>query len=321
MTTKRVCFIATLLLCAAILFNGCGNPDQGKLLFKPELNVARTVNTSEAFTNTSKLMGMDMTFGTSKDVTYVMTPTAVDDEGTVAVDVVYDYVDTEVTGLDALLGGAGAAQIPGMDDPFGTKAMQKALDSLKGERFTVRVSKFGDVLGVEGADEVAGKVADALQGPAHIPADQLKSQLRQGYGNEGTLEQMKQIFMKVPDKALNPGDSWQEDLTREDLGMPIDMTMTITAGERNAGILNLNIATQYSVDFSKGPMGEAMKSGGGSGTMEGSGSGTAEYEDATGWPRKAVITAKGTGTISPMKGMNMTMEFSAKNEITSYPKQ
>jgi len=323
MTFKRTCLVTTLLVCAAILFNGCGDPDKNKLIFRPELNVARTVNTSDSSSTNMKFMGMDMTIGNSQEVTYIMTPTAVAEDGTVTLEVVYDYVKQEMTGLEGLLSGAnmpGMPQIPGMDDPLGTKAMKKALDTLKGEKFTVRVSRFGEVLGVEGADASASKVADALAPPAHLPADQIKQQLRQGLGNEGVMQQMRKVFLTAPDKALKAGDTWERDTALENMDLPMVAKSTITVGERGAGILKLSTVGQYTVDFSKGPMGEMMASGDAKATLSGQGSGTAEFEEATGWPLSWVSTMKASGSVSPMAGMNVPLEISAKTEVSSYPK-
>lgn len=306
------------LVCATILFNGCGDPDKNKLIFKPEVNVARNVNVSDAMTMSMNLMGMEMTIGNTKDTTYIMTPTAIDEVGNVTLEVTYDRIDTEVTGLDGLLGGANMPNVPGLEDPMGVKAMEKALEVMKGETFTLRVSRFGEVLGVEGADSIAAKVADAYDSPAHIPGADMKASLRQGLGDSGTVELMKQIFMKAPDQALNPGDSWQETITRDDLAIPTNITSTITVGGREAGILTLNSVDQYNFDFTKGPLGKAMTSGSASATLSGEGSGTAEYEEATGWPRKFVSTAKASGSMSPAAGISFPMEISAKSEVASY---
>ncbi|MCC6694309.1 MAG: hypothetical protein IT365_01645 [Candidatus Hydrogenedentes bacterium] len=320
MKITRWCLTASFLLCTIALLSGCGDPDKNKLLFRPEINVARTVNTSDASSTNMKMMGMEMTIGASKEMSYVMTPTAIDENGVVSLDVVIDHIRTETTGLDGMLKGAGMPQLPGMDDMFGEKAMQKALESMKGEKFTLRVSRNGEVLGVDGADAIASKIADAYAPPAHLPAEQIKTGIRQGYGNQGTLEMMKQIFIKTPDKALNPGDTWQETVNRGSAEMPVEGTSTVTVGERNAGLLTLSTTDQYQLDFSKGPMGAAMASGKASAKITGQGTGTAEYEEATGWPRKWVTTGKASGSVSAMQGMEMPMEISAKFEINSFPK-
>jgi uncharacterized cupredoxin-like copper-binding protein len=323
MSLKRTCLIACLLICVAVLLNGCGDPDKNKLLFRPELNVARTVNTSLNANTSMKLMGMEMNIGNSREVTYIMTPTAIADDGTVTVEVVYDYVKEEMSGLDAMLGGAnlpGMQQMPGMDDMFGTKAKSKALEALKGEKFTVRVSRLGEVVGVEGAEVAAGKLADAYQPPAHIPADEVKKQIRQEYGNENMTFQMKQVFLTTPDKALNSGDTWQEDITSDDPAMPLEVKSTITVGDRAGGILKLSSVDEYTIDFSKGPMGAMMGSGDAGAKLAGQGSGTAEFDEASGWPRTSVSTMKASGSVSPMEGMNMPMDVSVKVEVTSYPK-
>jgi hypothetical protein len=307
------------LVCATMLFNGCGDPDKNKLIFKPEVNAARTVNVSNAANTSMSPMGMNMTIGTSDERTYIMTPTAVGDTGDVTVEVMYDFVKTEMTGMEGLMGGA-VQNLPGMDDLFGMKAMQKALDTLKGQTFTMQVSRFGEVLNVNGADAIAGKLADAYDGPAHIPATEMKSSIREEYGDAAMLQQMKLVFLKSPDKALNAGDTWEEKTTINNMEMPVEVTSTLTVGERNAGILPLNIANQFSVDFSNGPMGKVIASGNASSTLSGQGSGTAEFEEATGWPRTYVTTGKASGNISMPGVGSMPLEVSTKTEITSFAK-
>lgn len=307
------------LVCVTMLFNGCGDPDKNKLIFKPEVNAARTVNVSNAANTSMSLMGMNMAIGVSDERTYIMTPTAVGDTGDVTMDVTYDYVKTEMTGMEGLMGGA-AQNLPGMDDLFGMKAMQKALDTLKGQTFTMQVSRFGEVLNVDGADAIAGKLADAYEGPAHIPAAEMKSSIRNGYGDAAMLQNMKLVFLKSPDKALNAGDTWEEKTTVENMEMPVEIASTLTVGERNAGILPLTITNQMSVDFSKGPMGKAIASGNADSTLSGQGSGTAEFEESTGWPRSYVMTGKASGNIAIPGAGSIPLELATKTEITSFAK-
>ena len=312
-----------LLLAALALLPSC-NPDKNKLLFRPEVQGSRVVNTTEAVSFSMNIVGMDMTMGYSRDASYIMTVKSIDDTGDTTLDVTYDVMRFEVNGLEGLLGGfqgmPNMPKLPGMDDPLGLKALKEALNALKGETFTVRVNRHGEVLKVTGADAIAKKVTDGLKGPARGPAAGMGEGLVKGLGDEGTLAAMKSIFLVTPDKALNAGDSWQETLERDDLAVPMQADTAITVRERSQGTLTLDLVSKYTLDLSSGPLKETFAGAKGSTSITGQGSGVLSFEEATGWLREGVTTGKVSGSLSPVEGVQFPINASFKTEVHSYPK-
>lgn len=323
MFTKHRRAYPWILLAALALLPSC-NPDKNKLLFRPEVQTSRVVNATNAVSFNMNIVGMDMTMGYSHDASYIMTVKRIDDQGDTTLDVTYDLMRFEVNGLEGLLGGfqgmPNMPKLPGMDDPLGLKALKEAFNALKGETFTIRVNRHGEVLEVRGADAIAKKAADALKVSASGPAAGMSEGLVKGLGDEGTLAAMKSLFLATPDKALNPGDSWQETLERDDMAVPMQADTTITVRERNQGILTLDLVSKYTLDLSSGPLKEAFAGAKGSMNIAGQGSGALSFEDATGWLREGVTTGKVSGSLSPVEGVQFPINASFKTEVHSYPK-
>ncbi len=315
MTHQPQHLTAILAVGIAILSTGCHSADDGKLLFRPDLNAPRSVHTSDNTTTKMKLNGRDITFGNVREATYSMTPTAVTDDGTVTLDVVYDSVHEEMSAPEGLPGG----DAPGIDDLFGNKSKQEALDVLKGERFTIRVSCLGEVLSVDGADACADKAVDAYKAPGHIPGEQVKQQIRHGLDNAAMKQQMRRVFLNVPDKALKPGDAWRNNSEFEGLPMPTKVESTNTLEKREDGIATIDTDYAYTVEMSKSPTGGASNPNPKNAAITGKGSGTAEYEEATGWVRTSVSTMTASGTAAAKGGASSPIEVSGKMETTSRP--
>lgn len=319
MSTTRFFIHAALTLSLAILITACGNPDKNKLLFRPELNTQRAVSSSQATNVVVKMMGMDMNFSSTSDISYVMTPKSVDEAGVVTLEVAYESARIQVTGMESMMQNVpNMPKVPGMDDLYGAKAVQKALDTINGETFTARVSRQGEVLAVEGADAIADKLATACKPPAHIPADVMKERLKDEFGNEGVKEYLEGAFIKAPDKALNPGDTWQETEDRQEKGLHSEETYTVR--ERVGGSVALDLVAQYTMDASKMPGLGQMSGSGGNSELKGQGSGTIKVDDLTGWVLEGVSTGKVSGTAAPAPGMQVPLEISSKYEVHSYAK-
>ncbi|MCC6486281.1 MAG: hypothetical protein IT364_02165 [Candidatus Hydrogenedentes bacterium] len=324
MKTPCMRFIPFALLLAALTCCGC-NPDRGKLVFEPGLNGPRMVETSDRVSMKVKVVALDMAIETVKDLTYSMMPKSIDNEGAVTLDVTYESVHFEAKGLGGLFDGIqGLPNVPkpeALQDPFGIVAIQQSLDALKGETFTVVVNHSGVVASVTGADAIAAKIADAMTIPAHLSREEMRERVLKAYGDEGTRAILQNVFTQGPGKKLNPGDIWQETLTRADLPFPLEAERTYTLRARAEGVLTVDTKTQFTLalisdeteDAGAEPKSSRVE-------LSGEGTGAIQIEEPTGWPIEGNVTAQVRGGLTLVRGLQFPLEATITSTLRSYPK-
>ncbi len=325
----RIVGLTAVVLTAVILGSGC-NPDKNKLLFKPQQGAKRTVDTEEAINMSIKMAGVSMGFGSSMNFTLDMTTQNVDEQGVATFDVAFKSLSMDVTGLDAMMGGAmggpGAPKIPGMptgDDPFGIKSMKTALKAAAGQSFTVKVNKLGEVTEINGADAIAEKASEGFKPPAMGAAGTSKQVFVKMIGDDAMKKTMQSVFTSRPDKKLNAGDTWQDKITSGDAMATITQDATYTLKERAGGTVNVDIAAQ--MEFAPGAdlMKQAAAMPGFKMEMSGQGTGTLQFDEASGWLVDRTSTANVPGNmtmkIPQMGDMSIPIEASYKMSVKSYP--
>lgn len=330
----RALRIALGAVLVAILGAGC-NPDKNKLLFKPQPNAKRTVDTEEAMNVSINLAGMNLGFGMSTESTFELTPKTVDDQGTATVEVACRSMGVEVTGLDALTGGGlPGGNFPGMpprpagapanDDPFAMKAIKVALKAIEGETFSVKVNKLGEIVEVNGADAVAEKAAAAFKAPAGAPPLQPKSEFRKLLGDDAMKRTLQNVFVARPDKKLNPGDSWQGRIESGNAMFEVARDTTLTVKGRNGGVVSVEAPAQTSVNLESGFVSQAgraipsLKI-----DISGQSTGTLSFEEQTGWLSESIATGQIPGTISAqipqMGNFSTPVEVAYKMTVRNTP--
>jgi len=280
------------------------------------------------------LMGMKMGFGSSTEATFDMTTQSVDAEGNATIDVGITSYKTEITGLDAMLGGAmpggampGGGQIPGMgggDDPFGMKAMKTAFKAVEGEHFSVTVNKLGEITGVSGADDVAAKAAAAFKAPEGMAKGAVPSEMfKMVIGDAMMKTTMEAVFVSRPDKKLNPGDTWEGKTSGGSAMMQARSDSTYTVKERAGGSVNVDTAAKLSFEPQPELVDEMKKMPGLKIEISGQGNGTQSFDEATGWLTNSMIAGTIPGNISmqapQMGNMSIPVEVSYKTSVKTFP--
>jgi len=314
---------ATLML---ILGSGC-NPDKNKLIFKPTPAAKLTVDTEEVYNLSMTAMGMSMGIGSSSENTFEMTAQTVDPAGVATIQAVIKSMEVDITGMEAMMGGG----LPGIqagieknDDPIGMKAMKEALKAAKDQSFTVKVDRFGKVLEVTGADEIAAKVAEAYKQPKGLPPMPARSMFREIIGDKPMKEIMDSIFVSRPDLKLTNGKTWQGTFVRSNNATETAHDVTFTVRDRANGVVNIDTVAKVDVKpnaglfAGAGPMADNIKF-----EVNGQGTGTLQIDEATGWVKDWSGSGTMPGNISvqvpEMGNMSMPIEISYKTSIKSFP--
>jgi hypothetical protein len=119
------------------------------------------------------------------------------------------------------------------------------LERLSGIVYQASLSPEGEVLEVKGYAE---QLADLLQG------NQLGLQFAGGGTNEAARQQLKELFLDFPKKALQPGDSWEapQDIVLPNVGKTRSKNTYRYAGPEKVGerqTAKIEVTSEVSVDI------------------------------------------------------------------------
>ncbi len=147
-----------------------------------------------------------MTMEQSNRTTYSHSVADVDEAGTATLNVKYEAVAAKATGIQEYDFDSEKQKEPDTDNPT-----VRMLSRMVGQSFTLKMGPNGKVREVKGFD----KIFEALfKGLEDDPQMQMARQmLKQSYSDEAIQSMMQQMYMPLPEGAVEKGDSWKTDLT------------------------------------------------------------------------------------------------------------
>jgi len=181
-----------------------------------------------SFTRNQKteVNGEELVFATKLEHTMKLTVTTVGDDGVAQA----EFTVLRTRGTMELPGGEGTSQQIAFDsandDEADEQGIGPALTSFAGHSYALRIGKLGDVLEVQGVQEVLAEAQKRVQGMG-----------RQLLINQVTPSNLKNVAQtligRLPEEPVGVGSSWQRE-TRDDLRGTMMLTRTkLTLGKRD----------------------------------------------------------------------------------------
>lgn len=210
--------LACLLVCAA----GCGKKVDLKLQLKKgdkqSVHIVQTTST----TPSADAPGLEM--GSTTEITYTFDVQDVDAIGDASVKATFDQAEqNSFTSM-----GSGA--MPGFDMNALTGGVGKAMKSVQGDSFSLKLASDGKVSGVQGMSAISKKVADKLEVPEGPMKAMLKPMLQQQIAaalSDAAMEkQLNGALAIYPPTPVRVNESWTLDSdASEKLGGMMDVNM------------------------------------------------------------------------------------------------
>jgi hypothetical protein len=326
MRVGKVC-IALAMGIVVTLGSGC-NPDKNKLLFKPQQDSKRNVDTYMAVNTSLNFLGMAMNFGSATIHTFETMTKSIDEAGTATIDVTIKSLNYEITGMDNMM-GAGMPKVPGAsenNDPLGMKSLTLALRAAEGQTFTTKVNKLGEVIEVTGANAIAEKASAEYKSPP-VFGNKIspKEVFTRMIGDDAMRNILKLVFTQRPDTKLNVGDSWKENVTNNQAVVDIAMDATYTVKARSGGVVQVDNAAQIDIKPSADTLNQLGSRTSLTVDLTGQGTGTLKFDEATGWLVEAIANAQVPGSLSmsvpQMGNMSIPIDATYKVSVKSYSPQ
>lgn len=261
------------LSCGTLLAQDQANGDKVKLRLNLKTGELRDFNYAMDATSNVKVGEQTVSMKMNMGMQMAISTVDVDAAGNHALQFRYDRVKFRMSG-----GGIKMKYDSRTDDP--DNPATKAFGAMVGTALTFHLAPNGEVIKIEGADELAKRLAINLPGGE----DALKKQL------ENTKSQLGQIFATFPDKPVGIGDTWITMFeTSPGPQMKMAVHATYTLAERRDGKAIIEVSGKIS----------DMESG-----LSGNMSGSIRVDEATGWTEigNLVMTIKGN-----VQGLAMDM--------------
>lgn len=304
---RRVLTLAGILIIAALLAS-CGGGDK-KLDLRLRLEAGKSYGTKMVADQiiTQTLGGQTQIMTQSIGMAYTYDVQGVETDGTMRVKVTYDWVRV------AQDGPMGSFSYDSAHAPATIPEAARAYTALVGQGFFLQLRPNGEIVDVQGVDQMLAHMLDAMGVPAGSERDELEASLRSQFGNEALKESFEKAALFYPDKPVAVGDSWSKDISLE-TGMPMVLATTWTLKARKDGVAVVETRS----DVRRNPEAKPVEMAGMTIAYELSGeqSGSMELDEKTGWLLNGTMKQNLAGQIS---AMGMTWPMTVVSDIRFEP--
>lgn len=280
-----------IIFFAAILFFACNVYAQSyRLGFKPANGDKYSTSTNMNMKMVQNMMGQEMEIKMKTDVDMSYDVAAAGENRSLKM--TYDRLKTnmEVMGQNIVMDS---------NDPDTTSPQNKVYASLKGAVITAIVKPNGEVVEVQGVDELSKKLGNRSE---------MEKEMAKSFTSKDALKSMmEQAFKFYPDKAVNVGDTWT---VTSNLESPYKMTSTNTytllKAEKNTAYLA--VAGKLTTNGAQKIESNGMEM---NVDLTGDQKGTMEIDIATGMPLASAVTQNLKGKMEVMGQevpMNITID-------------
>ena len=159
---------------------------------------------------------------------------------------------------------------------------RKIFSSMLGQSFKLSMSPKGEVMKIEGIQDLVEKMSNNINVPEQMK-EQMRKQMKESFNEEQIRQSFAQGFYIYPDKPVKVGDSWKKsfDKTMNNMKMNQDLKYTVKEITDNGIILELDgiISSSVNTDSTAAPKID----------ISGDEKGTMEMNRATGLIQKGTI--------------------------------
>lgn len=141
------------------------------------------------------------------------------------------------------------------------KKYSQAFKEAEKDIFYGRVKTNGELLSIKGFEELRNRLSKLLQ----VDRRDVYSMLHEQAGDQEVERILNMVFMCVPGKTVNPGDTWIRNIM-DNTRAPMKYSNLITFSERNNDTVQLKL--QIAVSAKTGEEGTLYESGKGTGQMK-----------------------------------------------------
>jgi len=307
--------LACLLLLAAAILAACGKSDSATLyqLRLKQGDSHRILMTMDQQIEQSVLGETQKTSSLSRlELSY--TVTAVDSDGTMHVDAVYEKIALDMKGP------TGNVKYDSADPSVNESAEQVSAmyDKMLGQKIALEFAPTGEIKSAAGLDALVSAIVDEM------PEGPMREQFRQMLGDmfEQSMTGNSGNLAFYPATPVKVGDTWPQTTTMSSSLFKVVLDTTYTLKERKDGISTIDSVAVGT--FEPGDSGEMM------GMqmdidLKGGQTGTLSVDEATGWTVRSQIKQDFAGAIevsSPdNEDMHLSIPMTMTMQITTEPAQ
>jgi hypothetical protein len=307
--------LACLLLLLAAILSACGTSDSATLyqLRLKQGDSYRILMTMDQHIEQSVLGKTQQTSSLSRlEMSY--TVTAVDSDGTMHIDAVYEKIALDMKGP------TGTVKYDSADPSVNESAEQVSAmyDKMLGQKIALEFAPTGEIKSAAGMDALVDAIVDEM------PEGPMREQFRQMFGDmfEQSMTGNSGNLALYPATPVKVGDTWPQTTTMSSSLFKVVLDTTYTLKERKDGVATIESVAVG--NFEPGENGEMM------GmkmdiNLKGGQTGTLSVDEATGWTVRSQVKQDFAGAImvsSPDNAdMNLSIPMTMTMQITTEPVQ
>ena len=259
-----------------------GSSDVVDLKLNLQKGKSYTYNTKTTMNMDMTMMGKQMTTTGNIDFGFKMKVEDVDAQNNYNITAAYDAIRFKINAMGMDMGYDSKNPGDTSHENMMNGMFRKIFSSMLGQSFKLSMSPKGEVMKIEGIQDLVEKMSNNINVPEQMK-EQMRKQMKESFNEEQIRQSFAQGFYIYPDKPVKVGDSWKKsfDKTMNNMKMNQDLKYTVKEITDNGIILELDgiISSSVNTDSTAAPKID----------ISGDEKGTMEMNRATGLIQKGTI--------------------------------
>jgi len=216
------------------------------------------------------------------------------DDGAAVVQVTYDSLRLKQQGPTGNVDYDSSSPAPA-ESPH---PMAKGFAVLVGQGFSVDLTPKGEVARVDGADQLAARMAENIEVPVPMLRPVMEQQIKQQFGDQAMKEMVEQMVGFRPDEPVAIGGSWSKRIAvTRGFAAILNSTWTLKSHKDGVAVVEVASTVEPNPDAAALDMGFAKLGY----TLRGTQNGSLELDESTGWVVRSTVNQSLSGELT-MKG-------------------
>ncbi len=313
---KKTLSALSVLFIAAIFFAACnstGNASNEAVQLKLNLEKGKTYNygLTTHFDMNMEMMGQKIASGGDVDYGYKLNVADIDAQGNTILNSTIDAIKFKMSAMGINMGYDSKNVGDTTKEDKMSNMFRRIFGGMMGKTFKMTVSPKGEIVKIEGIDEMLNAMIEGMPGSVEDKA-KMRKQMGQSFNADQIKQSFSQAFTVFPDKPVKVGDTWTKNVTYGINGMnnTVDMNFKVKDIKPDEVLLDVTGDIKAAQDMRADTI---LKKP--SFNLTGKELGTMVINRTTGLPKKADIDMTMKGNME-MQGNKIPMDMKTKITIT-----
>ncbi len=252
---KKIFLSSFAIAITAVLFTACNGSKSGSTdVVDLKLNLQKgktyTYTTKTNMNMDMEVMGKPMNTAGNVDFGFKLKVNDIDPQNNYQLSCSYNAIRFKMNAMGMDMGYDSNNPGDTSNENMMNGMLRKVFSSMVGQTFKLTMSPKGEVMKIEGLNELVQSMTESIRVPEQLK-ESMKKQMAQSFNEEQIKQGFAQGFYIYPDKPVKVGDSWHKNFDKAMNNLQMNQDMTFTVKEINSSAVVLELSGKISSSAGK----------------------------------------------------------------------